>query len=75
MANIVKRGNGWSCKICGFFFKHKSSCSLHVEAIHESEGHLCKVCNKFCPSKNALRTHMSRYHRQERSFVTTDQLN
>ena len=65
---IEKFEEGWTCKQCGFFFKHKSSCLLHVEAIHDAAGHVCpyQSCMKFCPSKNALRTHISRYHRSEK---------
>ena len=68
-SKIRKSVDGWHCLVCGFNFKNKSSCLLHVEAIHISGGHICEHCKKFCPSKNALRTHTSRYHRNEKFWV------
>jgi len=68
-SKVGRSAEGWNCLECGFSFKAKSSCLLHVEAMHVSGGHVCQYCNKYHSSKNALRSHVSRYHRTEKKYI------
>ncbi|XP_023319854.1 protein tramtrack, beta isoform isoform X12 [Eurytemora carolleeae] len=67
---MMRSGDDWLCKQCGYSSRVRHRTLLHVEAIHvTSGGHHCLECQKLCPSKNALNAHMSRYHRKKRNVL------
>ena len=62
--NVSETEEGFECKPCGKFFKHRSSLARHVVGRHANLGvkYQCPHCTSVARTKNSLCTHISKYH-------------
>jgi len=49
---------GWSCKLCGYFTKHRHHCTEHMYNRHARPEHLpCQYCGRVFTKRPSLRLH------------------
>jgi len=64
-ALMIKSGQSWTCRDCGYSSQH---CNVynHIEAKHiGSTGYNCEVCGQFSPSLGAYKKHKYRKHQNQ----------